>query len=57
ALPPHRVEFGGMEQLHQLREKVSKDLATLEEESERKAKEVKTLSDEVAKKENELVAV
>jgi len=63
ALPPHRVEFGGMEQLHQLREKeskldqVSKDLATLEEESERKAKEVKTLSDEVAKKENELLAV
>ncbi|CAE7241710.1 psm1 [Symbiodinium natans] len=63
ALPAHRVEFGGHEQLHQLREKeskldqVTKDLATLEEESERKAKEVQVLSDEVARKEIELVSV
>jgi len=54
-----RVEFGGGEQLQELREKerkleqVARDLATLEEESARKQQEVTDLKAEVAKKEAE----
>lgn len=54
-----RVEFGGAEQLHEIREKekklhqVLRDLATLEEESARKQQQVTDLKAEVAKKEAE----
>jgi len=58
-----RVEFGGAEQLRQLREKevklqqVTKDLATLQEEAERKTLQANSLSEEVARKESEQGAV